>query len=334
MFGLGQTVSLNTLVSTIEQRGILTYVIPQIGGHEKLTLTISGLFDNAFDVRTFRQQRTEGSIQLAQRLTRQYSIQYRYTLRHVEISSLKINSELIPLLSQPVRAGVYSMTFIQDRRDDPVNSHRGMYNTLDVGVALPEFASQTDFTRVLFRNTTYHPIGKDVVIARSLQFGYIQQLGGLEPFPLAERFYSGGSTSDRAFPDNQAGPRDTTTGFPIGGKALFFHSTELRFPLIGDNLGGVLFHDIDNVYANINDISFRFRQRDLQDFDYAVESVGFGIRYRTPIGPIRADFSFSPDAPRFYGFAGSYQQLIENQGVLTTQKINSFQFHFSLGQTY
>jgi outer membrane protein assembly complex protein YaeT len=334
LFGLAQTLSLNTLISTIEQRVVLTYLIPRFLGHENLQLTVSGLYDNAYDIRTFQQERAEGSIQLGQRLSRQFQLQYRFQLRHVTISDLKISPELIPLLSQPVRVGIASTTFIQDRRDDPVDTHRGIYNTIDFGVALPEFASQTDFTRVLIHNTTYHPIGKNIVLARSLQFGYIQRLGGMAEIPLAERFYSGGSTSNRAFPDNQAGPRDLETGFPIGGNALLFHSTEVRFPLIGDNLGGVLFHDMGNVYQDIDHISFRFRQRDIQDFDYAVQSVGFGIRYKTPIGPIRADFSFSPDAPRFYGFAGSYQQLIQNQGVLTTQKINLFQFHFSLGQTY
>jgi len=332
--GLGQTLSLNTLVSTIEQRVVLNYVLPRLGTHDNLSLTVSGLFDNATDIRTFHQQRVEGSIQLAQRLSRQYSVQYRIAMRHVAISDLKISPELVPLLSQPVRVGIASTTFIQDRRDDPVNTHRGIYNTIDVGVALRQFASQTDFTRVLFRNSTYHPIGKDVVIARSFQFGYIQRLGGLAEIPLAERWFSGGSTSNRAFPDNQAGPRDLETGFPLGGNALLFHSTEVRFPLIGDNVGGVLFHDMGNVYDNIQDISLRFRQRNIQDFDYAVQSAGIGIRYRTPIGPIRVDFSFSPNAPRFYGFKGTYEQLILNQGVLQTQKINLFQFHFSLGQTY
>ncbi len=332
--GLGQTLNLNTLVSTIEQRAVVNYILPRLGSHDNLSLTLSGLFDNADDIRTFHQQRAEGSIQLAQRISRQYTMQYRIAMRHVAISDLKISPELVPLLSQPVRVGIASMTFIQDRRDDPVNSHRGMYNTIDVGVALRQFASQTDFTRLLFRNATYYPIGKDVVIARSLQFGYIQRLGGLADIPLAERWFSGGSTSDRAFPDNQAGPRDLKTGFPLGGNALLFHSTEVRFPLFGDNVGGVLFHDMGNVYDKIQDISFRFRQRDVQDFDYAVQAVGFGIRYRTPIGPVRADFSFSPNAPRFYGFSGTYDQLLANQGVLTTQKINLFQFHFSLGQTY
>jgi outer membrane protein insertion porin family len=334
LFGLGQTLSLNTLISTIEQRAVLTYLIPRFAGNERLTLTVSGLYDNAYDIRTFAQQRAEGSVQLSQRLSRQYQLQYRFALRHVAISSLKISPELIPLLSQPVRVGIASTTFIQDRRDDPIDSHRGMYNTVDVGLAERQFGSETDFTRLLIRNTTYHPIGKNIVIARNLQFGYIQRLGGLTEIPLAERWYSGGSTSNRAFPDNQAGPRDLETGFPIGGNAMLFHSMEVRFPLIGDNLRGVLFHDIGNVYQDIDHISFRFRQHNIQDFDYAVQAVGFGIRYRTPIGPIRADFSFSPNAPRFYGFAGTYEQLIQNQGVLTTQKINLFQFHFSLGQTY
>lgn len=334
LFGLGQTLSLNTLVSTIEQRAVLTYLIPRFIGNENLTLTVSGLFDNAFDIRTFAQERAEGSVQLAQRLSRQYQIQYRFALRHVIISDLKIKPELIPLLSQPVRVGIASTTFIQDRRDDPIDSHRGMYNTIDVGLAARQFGSETDFARLLIRNTTYHPIGKNIVIARNLQFGYIQRTSGPLDIPLAERWYSGGSTSNRAFPDNQAGPRDPETGFPVGGNAMLFHSVEVRFPLIGDNLRGVLFHDMGNVYQDIDHIDFRFRQRNIQDFGYAVQSFGFGIRYRTPIGPIRADFSFSPNAPRFFGFAGTYQQLIMNQGVLTTQKINLFQFHFSLGQTY
>ncbi len=65
-----------------------------------------------------------------------------------------------------------------------------------------------------------------------------------------------------------------------------------------------------------------------------VQGVGFGIRYRTPIGPIRVDFSFSPNSPRFFGFQGTYDQLLAKQGTLTNQRINIFQFHFSLGQTF
>ena len=138
-------------------------------------------------------RRREASVQLAQRLTRANSIQYRLTFRRVDISDVVISPELIPLLSQPEQVGMFSTTFIMDRRDDPINSHRGIYNTIDVGIALKQLASETVFTRLLMRNSTYHPIGRDIVLARTLQFGWIPRLGGLPEIPLAERFFAGGA---------------------------------------------------------------------------------------------------------------------------------------------
>ncbi len=334
VLGLGRTISLQTRFSTIEQRALLSYVAAQFLGNEDLTFTVSGLFDNSRDIRTFASRRYEGSVQLAERLSRANSMQYRLSFRRVTLTDIVITPELIPLFSQPDRVGMFSMTFIQDRRDDPVNSHRGIYNTIDAGIALKQLGSETEFTRLLMRNSTYHSITRDVVIARTLQFGWIQRLAGQPQIPLAERFFAGGASSNRAFPDNQAGPRDLDTGFPIGGDALLMHSTELRFPLIGNNIGGVLFHDIGNVFSDIHNIGFRFDQRNNQDFNYMVQSFGFGIRYSTPIGPIRVDFSLSPNSPRFFGFQGTFDQLLAGQGMLTNQRINVFQFHFSLGQTF
>ena len=83
------------------------------------------------------------------------------------------------------------MSYIHDRRDNPTDSHRGIYNTIDVGIALPQFGSQTDYTRLVLRNSTYHPLGRNVVLARTLQFGYIQRLGGVPDIPLGERFFGG-----------------------------------------------------------------------------------------------------------------------------------------------
>ena len=108
----------------------------------------------------------------------------------------------------------------------------------------------------------------------------------------------------------------------------------MRFPLYGDNLAAVLFHDIGNVYDTVGDISFRFRQRNLQDFDYAVQDVGIGFRYRTPIGPLRVDLSFSPNAPRFFGLKGTLEEYLNGTATSTVQKINAFQFHFSFGQAF
>jgi outer membrane protein assembly factor BamA len=259
-------------------------------------------------------------------------VQYRYVIRRVDVTRLNISPVLIPVLAQANLTGLIGATLIQDKRDDPVNSRRGIYNTLDIGVALAP--SRTEFTRFLLRNSTYHKVARDVTLARSVQFGYLQRFGGQFQVPLPERFYGGGSISHRGFSDNQAGPRDLTTGFPLGGSALLFHSTELRFPLLGDNLGGVLFHDMGNVFSSMNRLTFRATQHGEADFDYMVHAAGFGIRYRTPVGPIRVDLSLGPNAPRFVGYAGTREQLLQNLPDPVRQRINVFQFHFSLGQTF
>ncbi|HLG97529.1 MAG TPA: POTRA domain-containing protein [Bryobacteraceae bacterium] len=333
--GTGHTVGLQTLISTLEQRGLLTYLAPEFEGKRNLSLQFTGLFDISHDVRTFSARREEGSVQLGQKLSRVYSLQYRYTFRKVNILGTPlITPELIPLLSQPVRVGLIATTIIQDRRDDPVDAHRGLYNSLDLALASNLLGSQTGYGRLLARNSTYHPLTKNLVFARSTSFGLIQGYAGLPEIPLSERFFGGGSFSNRAFPDFQAGPRDLETGFPIGGNALLVNTVELRFPLLGENIGGVLFNDVGNVYSAVNKISFRFNQRDLQDFDYGVQGFGFGVRYRTPIGPVRADFSFSPNSPRFFGFKGTENQLLYGGGQAVVQRINAFQFHFSLGQAF
>jgi outer membrane protein assembly complex protein YaeT len=339
-FGLGHTMSLQTLISTLEQRSLLTYVAPQYLGHPNLSLQLSALFDHSHDVRTFSSEREEGSIQLAQKLSKADTLQYRFTYRKVNILGTPlISGDLIPLLSQPVRVGFLSMSFIQDKRDDPIDSHRGTYTSIDLALSAAAFGSQTDFGRVVARNSSYYQLTKDLVLARTTQFGLIERYAGLTYIPLAERFFGGGAFSNRAFPDFQAGPRDPGTGFPIGGNALFTNTVELRFPLVGDNLGGVLFNDLGNVYSAVNKISLRFHQPNLQDFDYAVQGFGFGLRYRTPLGPVRVDFSLSPNSPRFFGCEGSIDQLYQcgvkgSTVPQTVQRINVFQFHFSLGQAF
>ncbi len=340
LFGLGHTLSLQTLTSTLEQRALLTYVAPQFLGNSNLSLQLSGLFDRSHNIRTFSSQREEGSIQLAQKLSRADTLQYRYTYRNVDIIGTPlISPELIPLLSQPVHVGFLSMDFIQDKRDDPIDSHHGTYTSIDLALSASVLGSQTDFGRVVARNSSYYQLTKGLVLARTTDFGIIERYSGLPEIPLAERFFGGGSFSNRAFPDFQAGPRDLTTGFPIGGNALLMNTIELRFPLVGDNLGGVLFNDLGNVYSAVNKISLGFRQENLQNFDYAVQGFGIGFRYRTPLGPVRVDFSLSPNSPRFFGCEGSINQLylcgVAGSSVpQTVQRINVFQFHFSLGQAF
>jgi outer membrane protein assembly complex protein YaeT len=346
LFGAGHSLGLQTQVSTILKRGVLTYQAPQFKGDDRFNLSFSALVDDSKNVRTFSSQRVEGSAQLGQRLSKASSLQYRLTYRRVSVDkdTLNITPQLIPLLSQPVRIGMVSSTFIQDRRDDPIESTRGIYNTLDVGVATRGLASQSSFFRLLGKNSTYYKVG-DAIIARSITFGWINNFGSGE-IPLPERFFSGGGSTHRGFPDNQAGPRDLTTGFPLGGTATLQHQLEYRFPLSGENIHGVFFHDMGNVFSSLDALSFRVKQRNLQDFDYMEHAVGFGVRYKTPIGPVRLDLAYSMNPPSFVGFKGTRDQLlfcggpnpptsVNCTGVYNVrQQLSHFQFHFSLGQTF
>jgi outer membrane protein insertion porin family len=346
LWGVGHSITLDLRFSTLEQRARLTYRWPRFGGNDKLTFSINGIYDDSRNINTFTYKREEASLQFEQRLSKSVKLYYSYTYRRVGVdeATLKITPFLIPLLSQPVRLGLVTASLIQDHRDDAVEPHKGYYNSLDLGLAEHVFGSDRNFVHFLARNSSYYRVGKRMVFARSTEFGDIYAFhytNASDAVPLPERFFGGGSSSNRGFPDLQSGPRDPETGFPIGGTALLFNQTELRFPLIGENIGGVLFHDMGNTYSSLGNISFRVHQNGLQDFDYMVHAVGFGIRYRTPVGPLRIDLAYSLNPPKFFGFTGTEQQLV-NAGVnpcatpgnCTQTGISRFQYFLSIGQTF
>lgn len=166
--------------------------------------------------------------------------------------------------------------------------------------------------------------------------------------PLPERLYAGGATSHRGFGINAAGPRDLQTGYPVGGSAVFVNTLELRLPAptlpyVGDSISFVGFHDMGNVFDRISDTfpSFkRFRQPNQQtcgnvsnsvgtcNFNYFSHALGLGARYKTPVGPIRLDFSYNlnpPVYPVIYDFNGSVPHV---------GQAPHFNFFFSIGQSF
>jgi outer membrane protein insertion porin family len=145
--------------------------------------------------------------------------------------------------------------------------------------------------------------------------------------PLPERFFAGGGTSLRGFALNQAGPRDACTGFPVGGQALLVLNQEFRFPMrlpyVGTALGGAIFYDGGNVYSRLSRISFRATlprptftstpdpnnptgppltqcvTNCGNELNYFAHTIGFGVRYATPVGPIRVDLGYQINRPFF-----------------------------------
>jgi len=354
--GRAQTLSLQTRYSTLEQRESLNYIVPRFLWSLNRTLTLSALYDTTQDVQTFSSRRAEASVQVSQRFNRASSMLARFAYRRVSVGNVYIPALLVPQLSQPVRIGSFSTSYIQDHRDNPSDAHGGFYNTVDAALAGSFFGSQRSFARVLARNATYTRIGRKLVFARQTQVGAIipfsiaNGLSNFDAIPLPERFFGGGSVSMRGFGDNQAGPRDigtpnevgpgasNATGFPIGGNGLFFNTFELRFPLLGANISGVVFHDMGNIYRTFGDISLAYKQNGNANFNYAVQAPGVGIRYKTPLGPVRVDFSYSLNPPNYIGYNSNLtiQQLLVCGAACPggPQRLSHFNFFFSIGQAF
>lgn len=363
LWGIGHSASARLVYSNIDKTASLNYQEPRFFGLEGRNITYSLVYEDQRDVRTFASKREEASVQVSQKFTRATTGLFRFSYRRVSASQIVIPVLLIPQLLQPVRLGILSANLVRDRRDNAANPHRGSLNSFDLRFASRYFGSQRSFGAALVRNATYYTLGKNLVLARQTEFGVIEPfaappgLNEQQSVPLPERFFAGGADSLRAFAFNEAGPRDTgaslfpggpssqATGFPLGGNALFTNNIELRFPLIGENIQGVFFHDMGNVFTTLGNMSLRYHQKNLQDFNYTVHAVGVGLRYRTPVGPVRVDLAYALNPPSFNGFNGTPQQLLQcdpNDPATATQSFcqvaqqntGHFQFFLSIGQTF
>jgi outer membrane protein assembly factor BamA len=258
--------------------------------------------------------------------------------------------------------------FHDTRSPSPLNAVKGSYTTVQGFYASSKFGSQTDFGKLDGTNSTYYQFGKQkYVFARNTRIGYEDAMGAnpnvasaaclgvllttnasCNAIPLPERLYAGGASSHRGFPINGAGPRDLQTGYPVGGSAAFVNSLELRLPpstlpLVGSSVSFVVFHDMGNVFQNAKDMfpSFlRFKQPNSStcenvsnpigtcDFNYFSHAVGLGARYSTPVGPIRVDFSYNLNPPRYpviYDFYNNPPHAAQ---------AGHFNFFFSIGQSF
>jgi outer membrane protein insertion porin family len=361
MFGKDQTFSIRGRIGLLTRRGLVTYDAPRLFHRENWRIIVSGLYDNTADVNTFASERLEGAVQAEQRFNRYTTFLYGLTFQRVAIdpNSLVIDPTYISLYSNPVFIAMPTFTAVRDRRDDPINPTKGSYGALNLGVATSALGSQTNFARVLLDNSTYYPFGRHWVFARRTQIGIEKPFGTndfldlskLPPnsipventqIPLPELFFAGGSNSLRSFSINQAGPRDQATGYPIGGQGLFVNNLEIRtppvmLPYVGNNLGFVFFHDMGNVFDTANHIisgMVTFNQPSIApcvpqssktpcNFSYNSQAVGMGVRYKTPVGPVRFDLGYAINPTRY-----------PVQEVCQAYSLRRINVYFSIGQTF
>jgi outer membrane protein insertion porin family len=394
--GRDQTLTFQSHVGRLQQRGLISYEIPKLFNNGRFKIFYTAFYDNSLDVSTFTSQRLEGKIDLRQQIgpllpNYSSSITYRFDYRRVKASDLASNFSPaeFSLFSLPAHVGGPGFTFIRDKRDSPLESTKGQYFTLDAFAASSYVGSQANYGRVLAQDSTYYAFGRvnhKFVFARSTTLGLEQVYhgtrvlppgacqisvlanscpSGISVIPLPEVFFAGGGNSHRGFGLNQAGPRDPDSGFPVGGSTLFVNSEELRFPQIslpylGEGFGFAIFHDMGNVFTAGHDLLtglMRWHQPDpaqcLQTnpgliipacetyfnnsgYDYTSHAVGLGLRYKTPIGPLRFDFGYNLNPTSYFqGVTFSTTGSTAGQALtFETQRMRHFNLFFSIGQPF
>jgi outer membrane protein assembly complex protein YaeT len=186
--------------------------------------------------------------------------------------------------------------------DDPDDPKEGSVLSFGVRLSSASLGSSSNHVRMLAEGRRFVPLW-ETVLALRLRVGTIQPFSGTQSdeVPLVARFFSGGSNSVRGFEYQELGPKDDSEE-PVGGTSLVEGTVELRFPIWRD-LKGVLFLDAGQV--DLDPFTWR-----LEDVFY---SVGTGLRYRTPVGPIRLEFGHVLNP--------------EDEG-------DRFQVHFSVGHAF
>ncbi len=356
--GRADSLSFKVRTSTIQGRALLAYTAPNYFASPNLSLRISAFYDKTRNIQTFDSKRYEGSLQLTERLSPVSSLLYRYSYRRVIATNLNshISPEQVPLFSQNTEVSEFGTSWLRDRRNNPADASRGNLESVDVSLAMKPIGSSANFFRVFLQNSSYHPIGRRLVFARSFRFGVQTPFGNTlsSDIPLPERFFAGGGTSLRGFALNQAGPRDPSTGFPVGGQALLVFNQDLRFPmhlpLIGNRLGGAVFYDAGNVFPSVRTISLRTAPplptivptidannnpttvcltNCTNELNYFSHTVGFEFRYGTPIGPVAVDLGYQLNPARFV-------VPVTANGVpgVGLSRLPAFQFFINLGTTF
>jgi len=195
--------------------------------------------------------------------------------------------------------------------DNVLNAHRGYqiaFHAEEAGRLLP---GTFNYYAMAIDGRHYLPIGGDrVSLASRAQIGNIRPVGNdINNVPFSKKFFLGGATSVRGWGRYEISPL-SGAGLPVGGNSMFAWTEELRAMLHG-NLGGVLFMDAGNVWADAGAF-------DLHDLRYA---IGPGLRYQTPIGPIRFDFGYQLNPIPGLVVNGQPQQ-------------RRWRIHFSIGQAF
>jgi len=299
--GKGESLSLTAFAGRLDQRLAAYYINPNLDWTLwKATLSVSGERDEENPI--FSSQQELGSYQVQRTLGKQSAntLFLRYSYSHTKLTRVELDA-LVPQEDRNVRLSTLAANFTHDTRDNALDQHKGMLDSIELDYNSSKLGSSVDFAKLTAQAAYYMPIRhhQNLIWANSIRIGLAQPSADSR-VPLSEKFFTGGGNTLRGFPLDGAGPQqavcigdsgnsvDCTANpnasrinVPTGGNELFLLNSELRFPLgIRKGLGMVAFYDGGNVFSSAGFHNFT---------SLYSNNVGIGLRYSTPVGPVRID---------------------------------------------
>ncbi|HJT52580.1 MAG TPA: POTRA domain-containing protein [Candidatus Angelobacter sp.] len=292
--GRAETINIGVFAARLDQRVNAGWLNPRFW-NSSWTSTVSASIERSSENPLFTSRLGRAGIQFQRYLDakKTKSVYVRYNFSRTNLNNL-LDPDLVLPTDQNVRLSTITGSFIRDTRDNPLDAHVGIYESFEVDLNPSALGSNTNFVRFLGQTAYYKSIfTQSVVWANSVRLGVEQAFAGAR-IPLSESFFSGGGSTLRGFPLNGAGPQrsvpvcgnpaDPTTcaqiTVPVGGPQLFIVNSELRFPTsLISKLGGVAFYDGGNVFTSVG----------FGDIGNYSNTIGVGLRYATPVGPVRFD---------------------------------------------
>lgn len=173
----------------------------------------------------------------------------------------------------------------RDTRNHRYAPTKGSIHAVELKYAGGPLGGDSWFTKVKGSTSWYFPFFWKTTLHLKAAAGFVTENTGGE-LPVYEKFYLGGMNTIRGFKNGQISPRDPLTGDRIGGAKMWFINEEIIFPLLEENgLLGVVFLDAGNVYDT----------SDNWDFSRLKRSVGLGLRWLSPLGPLRLEWGYNLD---------------------------------------
>jgi outer membrane protein insertion porin family len=280
VFGLGAQVGVLGQLSVRERRAVASWSQPYVFGLAMPT-TVLGWAERE-ERESFTLHRRGISLSTVKALSRARLLLASLSLTRTALSDIDLEDppDYLDRQFQPYSAAVASVSMSWERRNDTLNPTRGRFLSVvgEWGVPISK-KMQSDYQKIFLKGQMYRPL------TSGLNLGLTARLGlgnGLRNVP--ERFFAGGSNTFRGEEFEMLGPLDETTLKPYGGEAVLLVNADLSIAIVPSwrELRLVTFFDLGNVYASLED---------LDPFDL-LGAAGAGLRYRTPLGPVRVEIAW------------------------------------------